>query len=271
LDDKLPPQMPVAAGPADPLAQRFCDALHALPAARKAQCCGGGSSVGLASECTRVLSDAVARGAVRLDREAVERCAQSSERQLSGCGWVRPQPPLPPAACREVIAGQLLAAAKCRSSLECAAGLHCSGSGACAAPEGPGAACGRRFDLLTSYTGRAVASAHPDCAGYCHRGMCANLVALGEACLTSSQCGPGRRCSAGTCTEGLFAELGAACSGSECPGGAVCLSGKCVALKEAGALCWSPFECRGWCIKKAGAEQGSCGMQCGPTSGFMGR
>lgn len=250
-DEKLPVQMPAQAGPADPLAERFCDALHALPATRKAACCGGGSSVGLAGECTRVLSDAVARKAVQLDREAVERCGQSSERQLEGCGWVRPQPPLPPAACREVVVGQLAAGGKCRSSLECAAGLHCSGSGVCAAPEGPGAACGQRFDLLTSYTGQAAAAAHPDCAGYCHRGVCSETVALGGTCLSSGQCGHGNRCAEGRCAAG--AEQVA------------------VRLKEAGETCSSPFDCRGWCLMEPGATQGVCGMQCGPTTSLAGK
>jgi hypothetical protein len=254
-DDKLPVQRPVESGPPDPLAQRFCDALHALPAARKAECCGGGSSTGLAGECTRVLSEAVRKGAVQLDRAAVDRCAQSRQRELAGCGWVRPQPPSPPEACRTVVAGRLADGAACRSSLACAAGLHCRASGSakgvCTAPDRPGTACGQSLDLLTSYTLQEVTASHPDCSGYCHRGVCAETVALGGKCLSSGQCGRGNRCAAGQCVEG--GDLAAS------------------TLKEAGETCSSPFECRGWCLSKPGATQGICGMQCGPTNQLVGR
>src|SRR5262249_386139 len=63
-----------AASAADPVAGRLCDALHALPAKRKAECCGT-SAASLADLCSSEVTAALRRGAVRVDGAAVDRCA----------------------------------------------------------------------------------------------------------------------------------------------------------------------------------------------------
>ena len=100
----------------DPLAEGLCDALHTLPAKRKQECCGR-AFPSLAVVCAQELSASLGRGAVSVDRAAVDRCAAEASRQLEGCKWVTPLMPPLPDACRGVVAGKLVSGAACRSSL----------------------------------------------------------------------------------------------------------------------------------------------------------
>jgi len=75
--DQIRPVYPVTKDPVDPLAQRFCETIHELPANRKAECCTGGYSMRLTSECSRVLSYALRAKAVALDPADVDRCAEA--------------------------------------------------------------------------------------------------------------------------------------------------------------------------------------------------
>ncbi len=261
LDNRLPLAQPAEPGTPDPLAQRFCDALHALPAARQAACCGAPSaSRGLAAECARVLTAALRERRVALPPAAVEGCERESAAAFAGCEWVTPLAPAAPAACRAVVDGLLAAGAACSSALECGAGLTCS-AGVCASPGGAGAACGGGADLLAIYT-RADASAHPECAGYCNGGRCAAAVAVGAACFSTQQCAPGTHCAGGHCVGGAVARLGEACSGNACEEGAICMGGRCAARKRTGETCTAPFECLAACIIPPGAAAGTCGMRC---------
>ena len=65
----------------DTLAQRLCDALHTLPAARKKECCGATLS-SLARVCTQELSTSLGSGAVTLDPAQIDRCAVQTAKQL---------------------------------------------------------------------------------------------------------------------------------------------------------------------------------------------
>ena len=89
----------------DTLAQRLCDALHTLPAARKKECCGTTLS-SLARVCTGELSTSLWSGAVTLDSAQIDRCAVQTAKQLEGCDWVTPLMPRPPDACLNVVHGQ---------------------------------------------------------------------------------------------------------------------------------------------------------------------
>src|SRR6185437_7663194 len=68
--DEIRPLYPIDAGPPDPLAQRFCDAVYAVPAQRAAVCCGAagdagaaprtpGVAAGFAGQCVRMLTTAM--------------------------------------------------------------------------------------------------------------------------------------------------------------------------------------------------------------------
>jgi len=232
--------------PSDPLAQRLCEALHGIPEARKAQCCGRAPSSSLADECARTLSDALRDNHLRLDPSGVDRCAEETSKTLAGCDWVTPLAPASPEACGDLLRGDSEAGSACRSSLECRDGLFCRGAaadkaGACAAPGAAGASCGVSADVLAGYTRQTMEVRHPECAGYCLAGRCAAFVALGGSCSSNRQCAPGQYCGQSRCQPGPQ---------------------PAVALKAAGEPCTSPFECRGACLVPAGAQAGTCGMKC---------
>lgn len=269
------PVSPVDIGAPDAVAQRLCNALHTLPQTRKAQCCGTTPSSSLASECVRTLSTALRDQAVTLNPGDVDRCVEESSRQLEGCDWVTPLMPRSPETCRNLVHGQLQAGARCRSLLECRDGLFCRGNGptqtgVCVEPGVVGATCTGFVDTLVTYTRQIdYETRHPECVGFCRAGRCAAFVAVGGACSSSKQCGPGHHCVSGRCVDGPLPNIGEACSGTSCAVG-VCVEGKCVALKAAGEPCTSPFECQAACVKPAGAEVGTCGIQCSnwPPAGY---
>lgn len=271
---------PSGAGPADPLAERLCAALHTLPEERKAQCCTTAPSSTLAQECTRTLSAALRQGALQLDAAAIDRCTADSSSKFAGCDWVTPLVPRSPDSCQGAAQGLAPAGAACASSLECQDGLFCrsraEAKGVCAPPAPAGSACGGSTDTLATFLRQTdLGRRHPECAGYCLAARCAAHSPLGAACLSSRQCAPGQHCGAGTCREGAFAALGEACTGTSCGADASCQAGKCVALKAEGASCTSPFECKGACLMQAGATTGTCGKKCSnwplpPTQGETG-
>ncbi len=267
-DLKTKPLYPLDVGAPDPAAKRFCDALHALPQARRAQCCGGPPARGLADECTRTLTAATRDGSVRLDGPASDRCNADSTRALTGCEWVTPVLPPAPSSCRQVVQGQLAAGASCRSNLECKDGLHCAGlgvttAGKCTEPSPSGAACAPSVDALAAYTDEVDLNLHhPLCAGSCQSGRCTDTLAVGAACFSSGQCAATARCNSGRCAPNVTAGIGEACDGGNCVTGAICSGGHCVALKGPGEVCTQPFECRGACVRPPGAPTGVCGMQC---------
>ena len=78
-----------------------------------------------------------------------------------------------------MLVGERDAGATCRSSLECATGLHCNGAspteaGTCMAPGRDGARCGLAADALSAYL-PSRAEDHPECEGQCLRNRCARV------------------------------------------------------------------------------------------------
>jgi hypothetical protein len=247
-DTRLPLQEPPPVTAPEPLAARLCDALHAVPEARRGACCGIAKPArGLADECARVLSDALRANRARLDPAAVEGCERESAAAFAGCDWVSPLAPAAPAACRGLVAGLVEAGAACASALECRPGLACRGTSAatrvCSPPGAPGTACGGPGELLATYVKELRPADHPECEGYCLQGRCAAAVAVGGGCLSTLQCAAGSHCAAGRCVAGDYAA---------------------VARKRTGESCGGPFECLAACNVPAGAETGTCGPRCAP-------
>lgn len=286
VDEEVKPVYPLLTGPPDPLAERYCDALYGIGARRRAACCGGNVGSSLARECTRNLSGAVQLKAVTLDPADIDRCIAAVERSLDGCDWVAPLAASSPApsACDGVVKGVLGAGATCRSSMECAAGLRChdvgpTAVGRCGAPREAGP-CGGSVDALTTYVrDEGVDRAHPECTGVCNKRRCEAFVKVGGDCTSTLQCGPdavcangspgsaeGGRGSVGKCSAGRpAAAQGDACRDGHCPVGLRCEAGTCQSPRGEGQPCRADDECRGSCVKAAGAEAGTCTKSCGPT------
>jgi hypothetical protein len=268
--EELRPVYPVDAGPPDPVAQGFCEAIYMIPEKRKAECCGGAPSAaaaGVVDLCVRTLSYALAHKAVILTPRQVSACITDLTRATSnGCDWAVPNNIELPPSCDGVIQGTLPEKAPCRSSLECADGLRCQGLstidlGTCGSPREDRYPCNLAIDTLAAHTRQArVDERHPECAGYCARGRCAEALADGAACATDLQCGRGR-CDAGKCTHAPLPSAGEPCAGA-CAFGARCVKGTCAAPKAEGEGCEVNEECRGVCVRGDGGAAGKCEKLC---------
>jgi hypothetical protein len=269
-DGDVRPVYPIDAGPLDPLAQRFCEAVQALPETRREACCVG-ARVGIApvDACTRTLSYALSQRAITLAPADLDRCVEAMKAATSGCDWVTPLAIAIPPACAGILTGTLAAGAPCRSSLECAAGLRCQGLsatdiGACGAPRAARFQCGVGIDTLAAYTRQDhVDRDHPECEGRCARGACEDALALGAECKSSAQCGK-NLCLAGKCASGALPALGAACPAGACAPGAGCVNAVCVAPRAEGEACSGRAECRGECVQGDAGPTGTCARSC-PT------
>ncbi|MFO0593114.1 MAG: hypothetical protein U0441_36565 [Polyangiaceae bacterium] len=251
----------------DPLAKRFCDAIHTLPARRKAECCGGDPSVTLADECARTLSFALRSKAISLDASSVAQCEEAAAKAHEGCDWVSPLASPAPAACLGVVKGALQEGDRCRSSLECTGDLHCHGvaasdTGKCGKPKASGA-CSRGIDTLASHVLDATADAdHPECAGHCNGRRCEADLPDGAACTTAIACGEGHSCVDHRCSYAPLPSAGEKCLGGACGGGARCVAGTCAAPKNNGETCVEDAECKGACDRSKGGPTGVCAMLC---------
>jgi hydrogenase/urease accessory protein HupE len=159
-----------------PLAQRVCQATQRLPREQRAACSGEPVGVTFEAECTRMLSAALASGAVRPVESLDGRCVNALEARYATCDFMEYTTLPPIAACVELWQGQLKAGAVCRSSLECQTGLHCHGvgpteSGVCGAPKPTGATCGTAIDPLAAYVPWKEAD-HAECTSTCNQGRC---------------------------------------------------------------------------------------------------
>lgn len=261
------PVYPRTSAPPEPLAARLCDALHTLPAKRKAECCNGEPGTTLVDECVRTLSYALQSKAITLDPADVDRCAEASTKAYEGCGWVAPLTPRAPDACVGIVRGAMKEGERCRSSLECEDGLRCHGvaasdTGRCGKPKSVGA-CSRGIDTLASYTRQTdVERRHPECDGHCNGRRCEADVALGETCTNSLECGAGRRCVDKKCTSTPLPAAGEPCAKGACAGEARCIAGTCAAPKGNGEMCANDAECIGACDRSPGQSRGACAMLC---------
>ena len=248
--------------------EELCTALHAMPEARRAECCKQAPSLELTDECRRGLDGSLALAAIALDATAVHTCATALAAAYEGCEHVGPNHPAIPPSCVGIVRGLLPAKSKCRSSLECLEGLRCHGvgpttAGACDVPHANGEPCGLSIDVLATYTGqKELLTKHPECSGVCDRQKCIAPLSLGAACAEGAQCGPGATCTGGKCLAVKQAKLGQPCPQGACEEGARCAAGKCVAPKAAGEACDVDRECLGGCLKAPGEKSGTCGMRC---------
>jgi hypothetical protein len=128
------------------------------------------------AECTRMLSAALASGAIRPAEGLDGRCLNAFEARYATCDFMQYATLPPIAACTELWQGQLKADAVCRSSLECQTGLYCHGigptqTGRCGPPKPTGATCGTAIDGLAAYLPHSE-SDHAECTGRCGQGRC---------------------------------------------------------------------------------------------------
>ncbi len=240
----------------------LCEALHQMPAERKAACCGASPAQHFGGECARVLSLALEQGTVSL--EGSEGCVKALVMQHQGCGWVGPNEVELPESCARVVTGRLAQGKRCRSSLECAAGLRCLGAGptatgTCEKPGSDGMACELSVDVLASYA-RQPLPAHVECAGFCQRHRCEAVLTDGGACTLDAQCPAGQRC-AGACVDGARGAAGEKCVPGGCGAGLRCVAGVCAAPKAEGAECAADAECSGACVAGDGGTK-RCGRGC---------
>jgi len=266
--EDVEPVYPKTAGPADPLAEKLCAALHDVPNKRRAECCQSTQGFSLTSECVRILSHALRDKSVSLDGAAVDSCVAQSNAAYEGCDWVGPTNVSLPAACEGILRGSLEEGKRCRSSLECQEGLRCVGlgptdAGVCRKPSKPGFPCSLAVDTLGALTRQSsLESHHPECAGYCAQRRCHDFLAVHAACKTNAECGSGKVCLGGTCEEGEAPGEGKSCAKTECAAGLICEKGTCAARKKTGAPCSTDGECQGGCLRGDAGKEGSCGMKC---------
>jgi hypothetical protein len=247
--ERQPPEITVVAErpdePGDPRARELCAALHRLPAMRVAECCGSSPSEYLYADCVRVLSRSLSETAVALEAERVQSCVAGMQMALSGCEWVRPGLPRPAEACQDLLRPLREQGQACRSSLECAGGLSCSGSssegrGRCLPPAENGSPCGEGVDQLAALLlVRDAEERHPPCRGMCNRVThhCEDVPAPGTACRTHVQCGPDRRCVEGACESGAAAAPRRARPGESCETDLDCHVGGCTSAADGARVC----------------------------------
>jgi hypothetical protein len=256
-----------------PLATRLCEVLHAVPARRKAECCGTEPAPFLMAECTRVLGATLNAGTAELDDAAVDRCAAAMTEARAGCDWVTPNAPSAPEACQRLLRGKLERGSVCRSSLECTGDLHCEGvsptkTGVCTPSGGEGSGCGTHVDVLATYLlDRHLATSHPFCAAHCslvtHK--CGPLPEEGAACVANVNCSASQQCVQRRCSSAPPSHQGESCSASPCAEGLRCVDGACALLAKSGETCRSDIDCaEGACVRGADGHS-ACGAQCSPS------
>lgn len=267
-EDDIKPVYPQLKGEPDPVVRRLCAALHEVPARRKAACCEKSSASNVGSQCESVVTVALRSGAIGLDEAAVDRCARAVEKAHEGCDWVTPLSSTVPPECEGLLKGQFPEGNKCRSSLECAEGLHCHGAGPtnvgrCGKPR-EGGSCNTGVDVLATYARQdAVDKGHPECAGQCHQHRCMPALAVGEACQANIPCGAGSHCSGGRCVAKPPSAEGEACAEQlDCAVGLHCAGGACRGPAGEGEKCERDLDCRALCLKDPGQKQGVCGHRC---------
>ena len=157
-------------------AARLCNAFARLPRERRASCTGQVVGITLERECTRVLSAALASGALSISDDAATSCEDALHSRYADCAFASHTLLAPEPSCSSAWQGRIAAGGVCRSALECAQGLSCRGvgpfdAGVCTAPAPAGSSCGRAIDVLAAYLPHRPAD-HPECAGTCLRGRC---------------------------------------------------------------------------------------------------
>ena len=264
-DDDVKPVYPQTTDPPDPVAQKYCDLIHETAETKRKECC---PSVPVTPfrptvECARTLSYALKSKALVLEKADLDGCEAAILAEARQCDWGGELP----AACKDILKGQVKPSGACRSALECEPGLFCAGlgvstAGKCAPPRAEGGRCSKAVDSLGAFVHQDTEARHPRCTGYCERGQCVRLSAPGEKCTSSVQCGRDQRCRDQKCSDAPLPKAGEACLGNLCEKGLRCAAGKCTAEKRIGEECGQSDECRsGRCDTTAGPK-GRCAMSC---------
>lgn len=159
-----------------PLAERVCHIVQRYPREQRAECSGEPMGVAFDDECTRMMSAALASGAIKAAPGLDGRCVNAMAARYATCEFMQHETLPPIAACTDLWEGQLAAGAVCRSALECQTGLYCHGvgpaqTGVCGPAKASGTACGTGIDPLATYVPHDPA-AHPECTTQCIQGRC---------------------------------------------------------------------------------------------------
>ncbi len=160
------------------LVERLCRTFDELPRTRRAECAHERPGVTVVAQCEKSLSDSLSTGALQLvSAPQVDRCIQDWTQRYRTCDFTQSASLPQVETCRALFQGTLPSGATCRSSSECADGLHCDGSGPtdsgrCLPPRQSGQVCGLSVDGLTSYVPDGTTTEHPECAGECVNGRC---------------------------------------------------------------------------------------------------
>jgi hypothetical protein len=193
-----------------------------------------------------LLSGAVRAGKVRVDDDAVGRCAARVDESTRGCDWVAPTLAAAPAECASAVSGLVPEGGRCTSSLECSGELHCAGQGAstpgvCKPPQPLDAGCGTSVDSLASYLAlRGVERRKPACADFCaltsHR--CEPKPAVGTPCRASVNCASDQTCASGRCETREQPERSSLASANDaCENDLDCAAGGCVTAANGARTC----------------------------------
>lgn len=245
-----------------PAVTKLCKALHETPRKRRAECCKTTPGIILTSECERNLAGAIEVGGVKLNEDKIDPCVAAIEKQHAGCDWVAPSAQPTPPECQDLVTGLLAAKDKCRSSLECPAGMRCLGSGPtdvgrCGPPSPPRSFCNTAVDPLVTYLRQTkVEKTRPACKGFCDRNRCVAHVAAGGECRSNVMCEPGHRCREGKCVAGETAAAGEPCIGGDCAEGLRCSQKICKKPGKPGDTCEVNTDCLSVC------EDGKCKTSC---------
>lgn len=260
--DEITPVYPKDNLPPEPIATRYCAAVHGVVSERRAKCCKEDPRTTAEGECVRTLSSALRSKAVTMEEAVVARCEEASKKAFDGCDWVGMGAHAAPDECIGILRGTLAEGAVCRSSLECTGKLRCFGLGAtqpgrCVKSRPTNSLCGTGVDTLAGLTAQDTwERVHPECEGSCVQKRCRDAAATGAACKVGLDCGPGRSCRSGACSTEPLPAIAAPCAEGECARGLRCVEGKCAKARPAGESCKADFDCAGAC------ENGKCAQLC---------
>jgi hypothetical protein len=166
---------PSSPGALRPETRDLCAAFQEVPRVRRAQCAGRKPGVDFSGECRRMLNAALVSELVRLRPGSSAACLTAQLARHADCAVVSGDS-VRVQECESIATGTVSEGKSCRSSLECASGLHCRGvspidTGTCRRPQPLGTPCGHAVDPLVAYLPH-IDVARPECEGRCDKGRC---------------------------------------------------------------------------------------------------
>ena len=250
-------------------AEALCDAMFTLPAKRRSECCGGGAGRTLVEECGQIVTKALASGWVTIKPERSKACVAALQEKYSTCDWMGLTASQLPPACRAPFEGHRQRGESCRSTLECADGRLCVGTGPtragrCGDPREDGSVCGAGADVLVAYTRQSAADLPSECVGYCRSNRCMARAERGAECESTPNCQAGLMCLSKQCVEARQpVAVGKPCAKDRpCADGAHCVEGVCELPRASGSSCTTAAQCAGRCEVAVGQTSGTCAPAC---------